>query len=355
MEAGLVEGEKLFVDSSLIDANASNNSVVDRQSLKRYLNKSYRRLEERLDEVMEQKRAQVESRYISTTDPEASVVRQGGKPKLRYKTHRSVDAKHEVITATRLTSGSRDEGDLLGEMIEVHERNVRRKVGTVVADSRYGKIDNFLLYHNLGIKAHIPSLEETQRGYGRNRGIFPKGAFTYDRERDAFLCPAGESLKRASFNRVRNHYEYRMDGKACASCELQAKCTHAKGGRTLKRHLRQDELDTMLMEAKSREATRDLRIRQHLSERSSARADRYGYKRARWRGLWRVQIQDYLTATVQNIQILMDHLKGHAASLAMRLMEQANPDNLKTLALVYIKRLMFCKEGFPCRLALDDL
>ena len=50
VEAGLVDGEKLFVDSSLIDADASNNSVVDTHSLRRYLNKSYRRLEQRLDD-----------------------------------------------------------------------------------------------------------------------------------------------------------------------------------------------------------------------------------------------------------------------------------------------------------------
>jgi len=325
VEAGLVDGKKLFVDSSLIDANASNNSVVDRYSLRRYLNKSYRRLEERLDEVMEQKRAPVESRYISTTDPGASVVRQGGKPKLRYKTHRSVDAKHEVITATQLTPGGRDEGDLLEEMIGVHEQNVRKKVETVVADSRYGKIDNFLFCNDLGIKAHIPSLEETQRGCGRNRGIFPREAFRYDPERDAFCCPAGQTLKRKSFNRVRNHYEYRIDGEICAGCKLRAKCTHAKEGRTLKRHLRQDELDKMLIAAKGREARADLKMRQHLSERSFAQSHRYGYKRARWRELWRVQIQDYLIAAVQNIQILMDHLKGRAISVAITVREQLIP------------------------------
>jgi hypothetical protein len=195
----------------------------------------------------------------------------------------------------------------------------------VVADSRYGKIDNFLFCHDLGIKAHIPSLEETQRGCGRNRGIFPRGAFTYDPERDAFCCPAGQTLKRTSFNRVRNHYEYRIDGEVCAGCKLRAKCTHAKEGRTLKRHLRQDQLDKMLIEAKGREARADLKMRQHLSERSFAQSHRYGYKRARWRELWRVRIQDDLIAGVQNIQILTDHLKGRAISVAIRVREQFTP------------------------------
>ena len=44
VESGLVDGKKIFVDSSLIEADASNNSVVDRQSLRRYLNSSYKEL-----------------------------------------------------------------------------------------------------------------------------------------------------------------------------------------------------------------------------------------------------------------------------------------------------------------------
>jgi transposase len=50
VETGLVDGSKLFMDSSLIQADASNDSVVNRESLKRYLNQSYRELEARLQE-----------------------------------------------------------------------------------------------------------------------------------------------------------------------------------------------------------------------------------------------------------------------------------------------------------------
>ena len=36
-------------------------------------------------------------------------------------------------------------------------------------------------------------------------------------------------------------------------------------------------------------------------------ANNHGFKRARWRRLWRQQIQDYLIATVQNVRILLRH------------------------------------------------
>jgi len=48
-----VDGSKIFVGASLVQADASNNSVVNRQSLKRYLNKSYCELERRLEQQPE--------------------------------------------------------------------------------------------------------------------------------------------------------------------------------------------------------------------------------------------------------------------------------------------------------------
>ena len=57
------------------------------------------------------------------------------------------------------------------------------------------------------------------------------------------------------------------------------------------------------------QARRDIKTRQHLMERSFARAQRLGFKRARWRGLWQVRIQEYLTAAIQNIQVLLRYGK----------------------------------------------
>jgi hypothetical protein len=69
----------------------------------------------------------------------------------------------------------------------------------------------------------------------------------------------------------------------------------------------------------------DIRTRQHLMERSFARATRYGFKRARWRRLWRVQIQEYLTSAIQNIMVLLSVgidrglVKGFSLSFVQKL------------------------------------
>jgi transposase len=331
VQAGLVDGSKLFMDSSMVQADASNNSVVNTESLKRYLNKSYQILESRLEQEPRSCRSDEQSKsgaanrkYISTTDPDASVTRRGkGKSKLKYQLHRGVDPKCEVITATEVTPGEVHEAHRLESLIDKHEKNTETKVQTAVADSKYGTIENYLACQHRDIKAHFRSLEQTQKGTGTKKDIFPKEAFSYNAESDTFTCPAGQSLKRRKFYKKRQHYEYIASAGTCNRCQLKAQCTKAKSGRTLKRHVRQDDLDLMLTQASSAESKKDIRTRQHLMERTFAQATRYGYKRARWRGQWCVEIQEYLTAAIQNINILVKHVKEPAPALEMQLTEKA--------------------------------
>ena len=103
----------------------------------------------------------------------------------------------------------------------------------------------------------------------------------------------------------------------CRKCNFFSQCTRSKTGRSLKRHERQDNLDYMLVQSESKESKNDIRTRQHLMERSFARSCRYGFKRARWRRTWRVQIQEYLTAAIQNIMVLLRHVKEPSAAMSM--------------------------------------
>jgi hypothetical protein len=97
-----------------------------------------------------------------------------------------------------------------------------------------------------------------------------------------------------------------------------SQCTRSKtGGRSLKRHERQDDLDKMLLQSASKESQRDIRTRQHLMERSFAKSYRYGFK-SRWRRLWRVKIQELLTSTIQNILTYIRKAKDHRKTGAAR-------------------------------------
>jgi len=292
--AGLVDGAKIFMDSSLIQADASNHSIINLNSLKSRLNRHYQELEARLEELPADWKGngKLNRTHLSTTDPDASLVSKGKvRSQLSFKVHRAVDAETEVITATEVTSGAVNEGQLLPDLIDQHTANTASQVEVVVADSQYGTIHNYLECHDRGLEAHIPPLKDGQVRNGR----FSDEAFTYDPKDDVYLCPAGQRLQRTRYDRNRETFQYQGQAKICQACSLRDQCTDAKTARTLRRHLRHDEIQLMRERAQSCGSQKDLRTRQHLMERSFARAVRFGFKRARWRRLWRVRIQEYLT------------------------------------------------------------
>ena len=72
----------------LVDADASNNSVIDTRAPKVQLQESFKKLEARLEESGERadssrRYVKKNRRYISTTDPDGAIVNRGT-PKLSY-------------------------------------------------------------------------------------------------------------------------------------------------------------------------------------------------------------------------------------------------------------------------------
>jgi transposase len=324
VETGLVDGRKIFVDSSLVDANASNNSVLDTRNLRHQLHKNYKKLEARLEERAENSNPssshdKQNNRYISSTDPDAALVNRG-KSKLSYQVHRAVDGKHEIITATDAAPGDVNEAHLMLPLLEKHEETTEIAAETVVADSKYGTIDNFLACHDQGIQAHIPDLRDVAINRIANTDIFLEDRFSYDPASDTYTCPAGVQLKPKSLHVARQSRDYGAPKKACAACQLREQCTKNKSGRTIKRHLRQDVLERMRTISRSANARYDIKTRQHLMERSFAKSTRYGFDKARWRGLWRMRVQEYLTCAIQNIQVLIAHASKPRKAAAERLL-----------------------------------
>jgi transposase len=229
VEAGLVDGSKIFMDSSLVDADASNNSVIDTQSLRIHLRENYKKLEARLEEVREstyssRRYVKKNSRYMSTTDPDAGIVNRG-KPKLSYQVHRAVDAGSEIITATETTAGDVNEAHLMVPLLERHHSNTGISADTAVADSKYGTIDNFLACYDLGVQAHMPDLRESSVKRTEKLKIFSEERFEYDLESDTYRCPAGQLLKPRSLHTNRQSRDYAAPKKICASCTLREHCT----------------------------------------------------------------------------------------------------------------------------------
>lgn len=329
VEAGLVEGKKIHVDGSLVDADASKGSVVKSSpELMAALRETYQAQAKKLDEPEETSTGtkhyeSVNDHAMSTTDPDAALVRKNGDSRLRYKHHRVVDDAKGVITAVETTPGSVKENGPLMRLVDQHETNTQRAVQTVVADRQYGTAENFRACYERGLRSHMGDLLEPQKEKGRREGIFPQEAFEYEEQTDTYRCPAGEVLRRRKHKITRKCFEYAAAAATCGACCLRTQCTRAQGtARSIKRHYGQEAIEAARAQSHSPQARRDRTRRQWLLEGSFAdAANNHGFKRARWRRLWRQQIQDYLIATIQNVRILLRHSgssRNAAAAMANR-------------------------------------
>ncbi len=141
--------------------------------------------------------------------------------------------------------------------------------------------------YDRGLAAHLPDLKRAADKRAAQRKIFPDTMFAYDSDTDTYRCLAGQRLKRQSLHIHRQSIDYAAPKKICAACALRPRCKQNESGCSIKRHLRQAEFDVMRARSRSSQARCDIRARQHLMERSFARAARYGFSQTRWRGRWK--------------------------------------------------------------------
>jgi len=182
LAAGLVDGRRLHVDSSLVDANASRDSVIKGPpELIGALKAAYQATESKLAEsATPESYEAVNDTLMSRTDPDAALVRKGGaESRPRYHHHRAVDDAHGVITAVETTPGSIAENRKLLALIDQHEANTRQKVESAVADHKYGTIENYVACQQRGITTYLGDAASRQHN-ARCQGIFPDTAFSYD-------------------------------------------------------------------------------------------------------------------------------------------------------------------------------
>jgi len=308
LEAGLIDGEKLHVDSSLVRADASLNSVVQVTVAK---------LEQGTEEQKEDKDGGggdgggggTNEKFQSTSDPEATLVRHTtGKALPSYKNHRALDDRAGVITVTQTTTAIVDDGAQLPAVVAAHQKVLGKDLRAVIADSKYGIAANFLLLAAQGIRSHMADLRSRQHNH-RLKEIYPAERFAYDKASDTFRCPAGRKLYRHHFHHQRGYHEYRTRAGVCGRCRLAHLCTRAKAGRTLNRYPQQELLDRARRQSRGPSARRDRKRRQWMQERNFGEAaTEHGFKRSRWRGLLKQTIQDQIIAALQNLKILIRNL-----------------------------------------------
>jgi transposase len=303
ISAGLVDGETIYIDSSTIDANADIGKV--RPQLRKVSEELTGKLDD--DESIQSETPdddnQLEKR-VNPSDPDARIGCKYGKSTLGYKDHRVVDDKHGIITATITTPANLNDDKVLKQAVHTHESNTATKVTTVTADKIYGTIDNYKFLNNKDSKACIPH----QRHGIIKVGKFSHDKFKYDKKQDCYICPAGEKLK--LYDRTATHssgHRYRAERQTCEKCDLFEQCvTSEKHGRQVSRNLNAEYVEWADGCLSRNERKNLMSRRQYKAEGSFAdAANNYGFKRARWRRLDKMEIQNLMIATIQNLGKLL--------------------------------------------------
>lgn len=305
IDAGLVDGEMIYIDSSMIDADASESK------LKPQLRRIGERLYEELDLQVSLKTTnstdnnsykKLEKR-ISPVDPDARLGKKYSKRTLGYKDHRVIDDKYGIITTTITTPANVNDNRVFKQAVDEHESNTSAEVKIATADKIYGTIDIYKYLCEKGSKACIPH----KRHGNADIDLFPREKFSYDKQQDCYICPAGEKLQLYCVNKCEGLARYRIERQICENCRYMNYCVKSENnGRSIRRKVGTEYIEWADDCFNKQQRARLLTRRKCKVEGSFADAsNNHGFKRARWRGIKKMTIQNFMIAAIQNLRKLL--------------------------------------------------
>jgi transposase len=358
--AGLVRGNQLYVDSTLVEADAGAGSVGARAlvaqlaGIEEYVAALWAEnpppaapaepagagdataappVAARLhpvgpDDPPSGARPPLNVMQASRTDPDAGLVRRPGlRLDLYHKVHVGVDGgAARIITAIEVTPGEVTDEAVLDRLLKEHAGATGRAVAEVVADARYGTLPVYRALDAAGIRASIPPIPPRDRA----RAV-PREAFTYDAAADQYVCPEGQVLRRHAHTAsaaAGGGTIYWGDPTACGACPRRATCCPRAAARSL---VRPDD-PGWRERARAHLATpaggRSLRRRKCWVEPAIAELkERHGLARAHLRGRTKLRMAAYGAAIAYNLKKLARHLERAPAApaRAVRLVPSGHP------------------------------
>jgi transposase len=308
MKRGLVSGEVLYTDATHLKANANKNKFdVVRVEIRpqEYLAQLEQAIEE--DRTAQGKRElkaktsgpATKEIKVSRTDKDAGYMVREGKPKgFFYLDHRTVDAKHAIITDTHATPATVHDSVPYWRRLDRQRERFGFRVQAVGVDAGYATTAIAKGLEERGIYG-VTGYRQANHG----EGLFTKRKFRYDASGDVYICPNGQRLSYRTTNRE-GYRQYHSDAAQCQSCPLRAQCTRSRNMvKVVTRHVWQaarERVDSHRLEPRGKQI---YERRKETVERSFADAKQlHGHRYARMRGLSNVREQCLLAATAQNLK-----------------------------------------------------
>ena len=318
--AGLVGGEALSIDASLIRADVNKIKRVpgDRpiawpkaeqasHAVREYLAAldAARSNEENDDgdgggsnhDCWRRKPA----KEVSLTDPQATwVARPGVDPFFAYDANYLIDNKAGIIVDAEGTRANRVvEIAITQTMVDRVRRRFDLQPRRLAGDTVYGAVRLLKWLVDRKIAPHVPVWDKS----ARPDGTFSRADFVFDRERNIYVCPGGAELT-STGNIDQGHIVYyRANKKDCSICSLKAKCTTAIV-RKVTRDVHEDVRDQVRALAETEAFRQSHRERKKVEMRFAHMKRILRLDRLRLRGLNGARDEVLLAATAQNLRRL---------------------------------------------------
>lgn len=258
---------------------------------------------------------------VVPSDPEAVIQpRKDGVMRPGYK---ASTLMHEagVIIAQDVHPSS-ETAPVLG-LLDRHSEALGDRPGTLLIDAGYHNGPLLRELSEREIDVLCPSGkamgEDDWEKKGRG-GLFAKTQFRYDRERDVYVCPAGQELRGAAKEKDANgrrlqHYRT----PACQGCELRERCTSSKHGRTIKRYDGDEYKEAMAVVLTQPRARQLYRRRMGIAEPVHAEfRERLGLRRFARRGLAAVRAEFALYCIAFNLKKVLMAASAARVSAVLR-------------------------------------
>jgi transposase len=307
--AGFVGGEGFAVDASLIVADANKQRSMpgkdwDKNRDPGTASRAVKEYLATLDDAAFGAASEVTPKFVSPSDPAAQWTgAMRGPAFFAYADNYLIDVKFGVIMDVEASRAIRQaEVGAAKTMIERTEERFDLKPERLAADTAYGSGANLnWLVKDKKIAPHIPVIDRSKR----EDGTFSREDFTFDKERNVYICPAGKTL--TTTGRLVNDGEtllYMASMRHCRSCPLKAQCCPKAPFRRVPRSIYEEARDVAraLAQTAAFEQSRHDRKRVEMLFAHLKRILRLG--RLRLRGPRGAQFEFTLAAIAQNLRRL---------------------------------------------------
>ncbi|NTU83800.1 MAG: transposase, partial [Chloroflexales bacterium] len=241
--------------------------------------------------------------WVSTTDPDATLMRQHGQSvHLRYRTHYLVDGgPARIILQVLVTPSDVMENTVFLDLLWRACFRWQLRPRSVTGDTTYGTLEIIKAVEDAGIRAYMP-LTDHEPSPPR----FGKQAFTYDPVTDQYVCPQGALLTHQYDLHTQQRQVYQAEATTCHRCPLKANCTASEDGRIIQRSFDEAYLERVRAYHQTADYQQVYRKRKVVVEPLFGEAQAWhGLGRFGLRGLPKVNGEAILIAAGQNLKRLL--------------------------------------------------